>query len=128
MKVQITHAAIYTPDLERLKDFYIKFFNAKSNEKYENSKGFSSYFLTFDSDVRLEIMSHTLLEVREVLEKVNGISHIAFSVGTKDDVIALTKRITDDGYTLYSPCRQTGDGYYESCISDPDGNRIEITE
>lgn len=128
MKVVITHAAIYTPDLERLKDFYIKYFGAKSNKKYENSNGFSSYFLSFDSDVRLEIMSHTLLEVREVLEKVNGISHIAFSVGTKEDVVSLTNRLTDDGYRLYSPCRMTGDGYYESCIADPDGNRIEITE
>jgi len=24
--------------------------------------------------------------------------------------------------------RYTGDGYYESCILDPDGNRIEIIE
>lgn len=24
--------------------------------------------------------------------------------------------------------RVTGDGYYESCVLDPEGNRIEITE
>ena len=100
--------------------------NAQSNEKYENSKGFSSYFLTFSQGATLEIMSHKELEHREILDKVMGISHIAFSVGSKDEVIALTKRITDDGYTLLSPPRNTGDGFFESCITDPDGNRIEI--
>lgn len=29
---------------------------------------------------------------------------------------------------LIRAIRVTGDGYYESCILDPEGNRIEITE
>ena len=33
-----------------------------------------------------------------------------------------------DGYPVISGPRVTGDGYYESCILDPEGNRIEITE
>ena len=126
MNVSITHVAIYTMDLERMKMFYQKYFNAESNAKYENGKGFSSYFLTFSQGAKLEIMSHRELEYRETLEKITGISHIAFSVGSKDKVIALTGQITDDGYTLLSPPRNTGDGYFESCIADPDGNRIEI--
>lgn len=128
MNVKVTHIGIYTTDLERMRAFYEKYFGAVSNEKYENSKGFSSYFLTLGSDVRLEIMSHTQLETREVIDKVNGISHIALSVGDKETVIALTKRLVDDGYRLNSPPRETGDGYFESNIADPDGNSIEITE
>jgi len=127
LNVSIEHIAIYSPDLERLRAFYQKYFNAKSNEKYHNLSGFSSYFLTFDSGARLELMSHTELISTEVVEKTNGISHIAFSVGDRDEVITLTKRIVDDGYTLLSPPRETGDGYFESCIADPDGNRVEIT-
>ena len=128
MDVKITHVGVYTPDLERMKAFYEKYFGAVSNEKYENSKGFSSYFLTFSSDVRIEIMSHTQLEYRQVLEKVNGLSHIALSVGSRDSVISLTERLVADGYKLNSPPRETGDGYFESNIADPDGNAIEITE
>ncbi|MCL2698213.1 MAG: VOC family protein [Oscillospiraceae bacterium] len=124
----IEHIAVYTSDLERSKEFYQKYFNAESNEKYRNKSGFSSYFLTFSSGARLEIMSHTKLASREVLDKVNGINHLAFSVGDKDGVITLTERIINDGYTLLSPPRKTGDGYFESCVADPDGNRIEITE
>ena len=128
MNVKVTHIGIYTADLERMRAYYEKYFNAVSNEKYQNSKGFSSYFLTLGSDVRLEIMSHTELEYRQVLEKVNGLSHIAFSVGSKDAVISLTERLVADGYRLNSPPRETGDGYFESNIADPDGNAIEITE
>ena len=127
MKANITHVAIYTTDLERLKVFYQEYFDAKSNTKYENDKGFSSYFLTFSSGARVEIMSHTELKDREIEDRIPGLSHIAFSVGTKENVIVLTKRIISDGYTLLSQPRYTGDGYFESCISDPDGNRVEIT-
>ena len=33
MKAKVTHIGIYTPDLERLKEFYIKYFDAECNEK-----------------------------------------------------------------------------------------------
>jgi lactoylglutathione lyase len=127
MHASIEHIAIYTTDLERMKAFYCKYFNAQSNAQYLNGKGFSSYFLSFSSGARLEIMSHTELTVKEAMDKVTGISHIAFSVGDRDSVIALTERIVSDGYALLSPPRETGDGYFESCVADPDGNRVEIT-
>ena len=31
------------------------------------------------------------------------------------------------GYMVMDGPRRTGDGYYESVILDPDGNRVEIT-
>lgn len=129
MKASIEHIAVYTQDLERLKEFYQKYFDADSNVKYQNKSGFSSYFLTFSSGARLEIMSHTQLIGADVTnkDKAVGISHIAFSVGSRESVIALTDKIVSDGYALLSPSRETGDGYFESCVADPDGNRIEIT-
>ncbi len=128
MKAKVTHIGIYTMDLERLKDFYMKYFDAECNEKYVNSKGFSSYFLTFDSDVRIEIMANTNLEYHAFKDLESGMNHLAFSVGTKEKVVALTKQLEEDGYTVVSQPRTTGDGYYESKVSDPDGNSIEITE
>jgi lactoylglutathione lyase len=107
--------------------YYETYFGAKSNEKYENSEGFSSYFLSFDSGVRLEIMANVALEHREHIDLVNGWSHLAISVGTEKEVLELTKKIEEDGYQIYSAPRHTGDGYFESCVADPDGNRVEIT-
>jgi lactoylglutathione lyase len=39
---------------------------------------------------------------------------------------ALTQRLRQDGYPVLDGPRRTGDGYYESVVLDPDGNRIEI--
>lgn len=128
MNVNITHIAVYAKDLEKSKDYYVTYFNGKSSELYKNAGGFSSYFITFDSGARLEIMHHIKLVERPIIDKVNGWSHVAFSVGYRATVISLTEDIVAAGYELYSPPRQTGDGYFESCVADPDGNRVEITE
>jgi len=60
-------------------------------------------------------------------ELMTGYAHIAFSVGNQQAVDTLTARIRKDGYIVASGPRVTGDGYYESCVLDPDGNRVEIT-
>lgn len=128
MSINITHIGVYATDIKKSRDYYVTFFDGKSNELYKNSKGFSSYFITFDSGARLEIMHHVELEKREIIEKANGWSHVAFSVGSKEKVLEITDRIVNAGYKLLSPPRNTGDGYFESCVEDPDGNRVEITE
>ena len=56
-----------------------------------------------------------------------GYVHIAFSVGSKDAVYELTETLRNDGFTVVSGPRTTGDGYYESCIVAIEGNQIEIT-
>jgi lactoylglutathione lyase len=42
--------------------------------------------------------------------------------------VELALSLEDSGFTVASNPRETGDGYYESVVLDPDGNRIEITE
>ena len=60
--MQLTHIALWTNHLERLRDFYVKYFNGKSNEKYVNpKKGFASYFVSFESGPALEIMNGKIL-------------------------------------------------------------------
>ena len=57
----------------------------------------------------------------------SGFIHIAFSLGNREDVDSLTERLKNDGYIVASGPRITGDGYYESCILDAEGNQIELT-
>jgi len=56
-----------------------------------------------------------------------GLTHIAFSVDTPEELDSLYKQLKGDGVTILGEPRMTGDGYYEACVSDPDGNRVEIT-
>ena len=113
-----------------MKEFYLKFFDLKSNEKYYNpKKKFSSYFLSFENGARIELM-HTP-DISEIIDKSgskSGLTHFAISVETKKKVDLLTEKIRKSGFKIIGEPRTTGDGYYESVISDPEGNLIEITE
>ena len=126
--MKIEHIALYVSDLEGARDFFVKYFGAKSNEGYHNQRtDFRSYFLRFQDGARLEIMTKPdLTDSGDFLNRF-GYAHIAFSVGRKEAVDALTARLKKDGYPVISGPRTTGDGYYESCILGFEGNIIEIT-
>ncbi len=126
--LRIEHVAVWTRGLERLRTFYETYFEAHAGEKYVNvAQQFSSYFLTLPSGARLELMQVPDLEPRAKGELHVGYSHLALAVGSREAVDALTARLAQDGYQVVSGPRETGDGYYESCVLDPDGNRVEIT-
>ena len=128
--MKIEHIAIWTNQLETMRSFYETYFNGRSNDKYTNtSKGFHSYFLSFDDGARLELMQMPNIPPNaNTVEKQNlGLIHFAISVGSKEQVDTLTNQLRQDGYTVLGEARTTGDGYYESVILDPDNNRIEIT-
>jgi len=129
--MNISHLAIWTNDLERLRDFYCTYFNAESNKKYINqAKQFSSYFLTFEKGgCSIELMNKPDLDHVECPEanRTTGLAHFAFSAGSKEAVDLLTIRLKESGYKIIGETRLTGDGFYESAVSDPDGNIVEIT-
>ena len=126
--MKIEHIAMYVNDLEKAKDFFEKYFNAKSNSGYHNQKtDFRSYFLTFDDGARLEIMNRPKMNDETKAINRTGFIHIAFSVGSPEAVDKLTDKLRKDGYEVISGPRTTGDGYYESCIIAIEGNQIELT-
>ena len=125
----IEHIAMYVSDLEKTRDFFVKYFDATSNEGYHNKKtNFRSYFLNFDDGARLEIMNKPQMEDDEKVLNRTGYIHIAFSLGSKKAVDELTEKMRKDGYSVVNGPRITGDGYYESCIIGIEENQIEITE
>lgn len=124
--MKITHLAIWTRDLEKMKDFYVKYFEAESNEKYVNErKGFESYFLTFQGGASLELMRRRDI-VKEPAKDALGYAHMAFELGTREEVDRLTETLKADGWILKDGPRLTGDGYYEAVFLDPEGNTIEL--
>ena len=127
--MKIEHFALWTKNLERMREFYDRFFDGRTAEKYTEVNGFESYFITFPEGARLEIMTIPTVEDVSVdhNRQRNGYQHLAFSVGSKEKVDDLTRELRNNGYAVFREPNETGDGYYESCVLDPDGNYLEIT-
>ena len=126
--MKIDHIAIYVCDLEGARNFFVTYFGAKSNEGYHNKRtDFRSFFLSFDDNTRLELMTRPQLADMEKVRERTGYAHLSFSVGSKERVDALTAQLKADGFEVVDGPRTTGDGYYESCIVGFEDNLIEIT-
>lgn len=126
--MKIDHIAIYVCNLEGARDFFMQYFGAKSNEGYHNMRtDFRSFFLSFDDNTRLELMTRPQLADMEKVRERTGYAHLSFSVGSKERVNALTAQLKADGFEVVDGPRTTGDGYYESAIVGFEGNLIEIT-
>ena len=127
--MKIEHVALWAQDIERLRAFYEKYFEAVAGNKYVNPhKAFESYFLTFSSGARIELMHMPSIPSSPTSsgEQSVGYIHLAISAGSEERVDSLTSRLAADGYEVLDGPRRTGDGYYESVVLDPEGNRIEV--
>ena len=125
--MEIAHIGIWVKDLELMKDFYTHYFKGISNKKYKNSKNkFESFFITFESGAKLELMHKDSILKDINAEEQIGIAHIAFSLGSKDKVLMLTEKFRSDGIIVVGEPRTTGDGFFESVVLDVEGNRIEL--
>lgn len=128
--MKIHHIAIWVKDLEKMKKFYLNYFNCRSNNKYRNINTlFESYFLEFSEGTKLELMKMPSIpdNMNDIYKQYIGLIHFSISVGDKETVIALTEKLNADGYKIVSDAEETGDGFFESCVLDPEENRIEIT-
>ncbi len=127
----LEHVAIWTADLEKLSTYYQRYFGGVPNNKYVNEqKRFQSYFLTFDSGARLELMQMDGVPANlndTVTRQHEGIIHLAFGVATIAEVDEKAQELRAAGFPILSGPRKTGDGYYEFETLDPDNNRIEVT-
>ena len=128
--MRIDHAALFCRDLEQMRQFFIDYFDARSNEQYHNPRtGLRTYILSFtEGSTRLELMQRPDVQDADPSQPAIGYVHLSFAVGSRKGVDLLTRRLAADGYTVTSGPRTTGDGYYESSILGPEGIQIELTE
>ena len=126
--MRVEHVAVWVADLERARQFYATYFGAAAGAKYVNpAKRFESYFLTFPAGgARLELMRVPRRAAAAGDPRV-GLAHFAVALSSEAAVDELTRRLRADGYEVIDGPRLTGDGYYESVILDPEGNRVELT-
>jgi len=127
--MKIDHLAIWVKDIEQMRQFYLKYFNTTSGEKYFNPiKEFTSYFISFnEGGCRIELMHRPdIADIPGKRGSAMGNAHFAITLGSKNAVNDLTELLRKDGYIIESEPRTSGDGYYESAALDPEGNIVEI--
>ncbi|SIR64770.1 VOC family protein [Pseudacidovorax sp. RU35E] len=127
---RIDHVALWVHDLDAMCAFYARAFDGQVGSLYTNAaKGFASRFVAFGDGGRIEFMTTSTLAPLAAApgSQRMGLTHLAMAVGSEARVDALTKDLQRQGAPLLDGPRRTGDGYYESVVLDPEGNRIEIT-
>ena len=127
---RLEHVALWVADLDGMCAFYVDTFGGKAGPLYENAgKGFASRFVSLDGGARLELMTTRTLNPVQLAPGAQrmGLTHLAISLGSEAAVDELTSRLRAAGTPVLDGPRRTGDGYYESVVLDPEGNRIELT-
>ena len=63
----------------------------------------------------------------DVRRQFTGFIHVAFAPDSAMEIDRLTAVLQAVGCVVLERPHMTGDGYYESVILDPDGNRVELS-
>ncbi|WP_298982704.1 VOC family protein [uncultured Roseibium sp.] len=128
--MHIHHIAFFSKDISRLKDFYVDLFQAQAGEMYQDERDFRSFMVRFENDTVLELMQMPDVLARATPDHDDihhvGLHHLAITVASDDDVLALTRKASGLGSAVIKPPELTGDGFFESMVTDPDGNLVEI--
>lgn len=124
--MKLMHMALFASDMERSKQFYMRYFGARPSELFhEADSDFTCCMLYFDGDVFLELMHRSDVPDKYSTQEQIGWSHVAILVYSKEQVDSLTQTLKQDGFEVFFGPRPMGTDY-ESCVADPDGNRVEI--
>lgn len=89
--MKIEHIAMYVNDLEAAREFFVRYLGGQSNSGYHNrNTGFRTYFISFEDGARLELENKPGMTDDTKAPNRTGYAHIAFSVGSPEQVDALT--------------------------------------
>src|SRR2546425_3065178 len=91
--MKLDHIAIWAVDIELMRTFYEKYFDARSTPKYQNErKRFTSYFLTFPGGGRLELMHRPDIQRipgSQSSREFIGYAHLGVELGSRAAVDAI---------------------------------------
>lgn len=123
------HVALVTARLEEMKEFYVRYFGGEARKWVSPDGQGVLYFIRYENGSMLEMEQNMEADSDKQIEKGSriGMAHLAFRADSREEVRSLTRRIEQDGHTVVAQPTDYGcEGFYESCVLDPDGNYVEI--
>jgi len=129
MRIRLGHVAIYTKDIERSADFYLKYFGGEVTYSSDNPRHKTRFIAFGPETTALEIMQIPDIPDNPCLPggEQMGLTHLAFDIGGTKELLELTERIRADGFpVVVEPTDYGTTEFFESCVLDPDGVRVEI--
>ena len=132
MLVGLGHVDLVCRDLDRSLAFYAQVFGPLGlGEPFvvEGERGERIHYLRFPSPGSGSLGLRQALEEQEYLLYAPGLHHVAFAVGSREDVDAAHVRAVEAGGEVLHPPRLWPEyhaEYYATFFLDPDGFRIEV--
>ena len=108
--MRIDHIAIWVDDLEKMRDFYLQYFDTTSGDLYVNpAKKFSSYFISFEGGgSRVELMNRHDISKRNTAQGLSmGLTHLAFTVGSRERVDEMVEIFRKNGLYVHRRSRRS---------------------
>lgn len=126
MKSNLTHIALLVSDVDRTADFYIKYCGLKVIERRLDPKtGFRVIWL--GQDIKNFVIVAFEGENKPIQSITKPLSHLGFSVKSKEEVNQIAEIAHKDGLLNYGPVYFDSDVGYICEVLDPDLNSVEFS-
>lgn len=127
--MKIEHFELVTKQLEIMKDFYVRFFDAKTEYWYSEEDNVKLYFLDFGGTTRIEIKENlNAKKTPEDPEMRIGLGHLAFLCTSRHEMLDKLEELRAAGIPVtLEPTDYGTDDFFECSVLDPDGNTIELS-
>lgn len=127
MRPKLTHVALLVRDVDKTADFYIKYCGLKVVERRMDPKsGFRVIWLGHGKDLSFVIVAFEG-EKKPVQSIVKPMSHLGFSLNSKEEVDQTAQIAGQEGLLNYGPVYVDEDVGYICEVLDPDKNSVEFS-
>ncbi len=125
MKPLLTHVALLVSDVDRTADFYINYCGLKIiNRRIDPKTGYRVIWMGESSDFVIVAFESDKEPVQSL---VKPLSHLGFSLNSKEEVDKIAEVAREEGLLRYGPIYFDSVVGYICEILDPDGNSIEFS-
>ena len=125
MESNFTHMALLVSDVDNTADFYIKYCGLKViNRRLDPNTGYRNIWL--GKDLKFVIVAFEG-EKKPIQSVVKPLSHLGFSLKSKEDVDKIAKTASAEGILNYGPVYIDSEVGYICEVLDPDKNSVEFS-